>query len=797
LVERTVSSEREDRSVLAAFGRAIDQASCVLAENPELLFAQVYNRLRWEGADARALHETLESQRRSFNKPWLRLVSKPMTQGEALLRSLTDLPASECSFFPDGKMAVSSHWNLKTEEGTLRIWDTLSGKDLLILTPPKNYDGGCASRRIISLAPDGRRICQAAFGGRGLCEWDAETGALLFATDDGSPKITAFGYTPDGGRILSLTTSSTFARTSPGRVRVYESGNGKVLVDVEYQDLRVVDVVWSADEDHLICGCCDGFIKVLDVTSGEISLEVKAHSDDITCVASSPDRGQVLTGSLDSALKLWDAGTWQELSVFEGGGDFEVPAGQDLPAGKQSIAACGFLPESQSVVALSYNEISEAKVTIWDVQRGCPRFSYRVPASSRGAFAVSVDGTSIAVVRDKSVIEILDGLSGEEKARLFGHSADIVSVSFSPDGKSLLSAGGDGLKVWKADAAEQTLAARAHDRDILDLSYSRDGRLIVTAGFDETLKVWDSESLQEKRTLRGHTSKVVRCCLAPKGDRIISAAFDDTVRVWDMAAGEEIYHLNLSQARIKIGPDGDFFVTRDRDRGLTSWDTKTGREIISFSRDEGLSPGFDLSADGRLVVASCNDGTLRLWDTGSGKPAAVLRGHRKSALACVFSPDGRRILSHEYSEHEDSSWKIWDVQEKREIPIRQDRGSWVLEAAFVPDERRFVTAHYGWSMKIWRYDPVVLERELSYESGKLVISPDSRRAASGIEYENNKLELWDLETGERITVFAGLSGMINTVAFHPSGDRFAIGDSLGQLLVLTLENIGSYRRSFS
>ncbi len=89
---------------------------------------------------------------------------------------------------------------------------------------------------------------------------------------------------------------------------------------------------------------------------------------------------------------------------------------------------------------------------------------------------------------------------------LLGHTNEVTSVAFSPDGKHILTGGGDPYKPGKPGEA----------------------------------KVWDAATGQEVLTLKGHTDAATSVAFSPDGKRILTGSGDNTAKVWDADRGREI-----------------------------------------------------------------------------------------------------------------------------------------------------------------------------------------------------------------------------------------------------------------
>jgi WD40 repeat protein len=114
---------------------------------------------------------------------------------------------------------------------------------------------------------------------------------------------------------------------------------------------------------------------------------------------------------------------------------------------------------------------------------------------------------------------------------LRGHTDDVLSVAWSPDGKRLATGSVDKTaKVWDAASGEQVLTLRGHGGRVESVLWSPDGKRLATASWDETARVWDAASGQQVVTLRGHHGWLWCAAWSPGGKRLATAGDDGTVQ---------------------------------------------------------------------------------------------------------------------------------------------------------------------------------------------------------------------------------------------------------------------------
>ncbi|MEA3323545.1 MAG: DUF4365 domain-containing protein [Euryarchaeota archaeon] len=125
--------------------------------------------------------------------------------------------------------------------------------------------------------------------------------------------------------------------------------------------------------------------------------------------------------------------------------------------------------------------------------------------------------------------------TGKCQATFEGHTEDVLSVTITPDGKTIVSGSGDKtLKVWDLATGQCLATFEGHTSGVRGVAVTPDGKTIVSGSGDKTLKVWDLATGQCLATFEGHTSGVVAVAITPDGKTVISGSGDNTLRVWNL-----------------------------------------------------------------------------------------------------------------------------------------------------------------------------------------------------------------------------------------------------------------------
>jgi WD40 repeat protein/tRNA A-37 threonylcarbamoyl transferase component Bud32 len=288
-------------------------------------------------------------------------------------------------------------------------------------------------------------------------------------------------------------------------------------------------------------------------------------------------------------------------------------------------------------------------------------------------------------------------------ATLIGHSDIVLSVAFSPDGRTLASGSGDKtIKLWDVQSQKQIATLTGHSSYLSSVAFSPDGRTLASGSQDWTIKLWDVQSQGQIAALTGHSDMVWSVAFSPDGRTLASGSYK-MIKLWDVLSQRQIATLtghsdDDSVSSVAFSPDGRTLASGSGDGTIKLWDVQNQREINTLTghSDNVLSVAF--SPDGRTLASGSTDKTIKLWDVQSQGQIANLTGHSDRVWSVAFSPDGRTLASSS----RDETIKLWDVPSQREIATLTGHSDNVLSVAFSPDGRMLASGSYDNTIKLWR-----------------------------------------------------------------------------------------------
>ena len=430
------------------------------------------------------------------------------------------------------------------------------------------------------------------------------------------------------------------------------------------------------------------------------------------------------------------------------------------------------------------------------------------------SFAVS-DGNILASASRDGTINLWDVGTRTLTGAL--HAGEVGSLSLSPDGALLASAsGGDkAVKLWDVGTGELIGALEGHRYGVTAVSFSPDGTTIASGSWDRTALLWDVETRERIATLEGHGSSVTSVSFSfPAGSLLASGSQDGTVILWDVVTREKsaaFGHTDGVQS-VSFSPVGATLAAGGGDGKVPMWDVSEwmrprpwGLEIISGDGQQGV-PGAALSEPLVVVVrdqygdllrdaevtftVTGGEGQLsrrftvehvRTDASGRAEVALTLGPHRGANTVGVslggrdlatFTADG---LVTSVAELE-GDYRTWQLP----VGVRARLGKGAIgdgdrAVALSADGECLAVAS---ATGVWLYEARTSRAQALLPSRSRVhsvaFSLDGTLAAG---LDNGQVELWAVETGERIaTLRHGDWGSV-TVVYSRDGTVLASGST--------------------
>ncbi len=239
---------------------------------------------------------------------------------------------------------------------------------------------------------------------------------------------------------------------------------------------------FSPDGRTLAAGTWDGTVKLWDSATRQLTHILRTQCHRVTALSFSGD-GRILAVACRDWVTLWDTANF-------------VAGGQLGGAGTSGVRSIAFSPDSEWIAIGADHSVRGAD--LWDVNG--ESWKQSVPIAEEGILALQLGSNGRYLAMGGRKTALLWDL-GQGRARFEVEAPWTVAVALSPDGKTLATAGADGLRFWSTANGELTGAFRL-ERGIGSLAYSPDGRLLAAGDTSGYITVWETSTGRRRWSAR-------------------------------------------------------------------------------------------------------------------------------------------------------------------------------------------------------------------------------------------------------------------------------------------------------
>lgn len=504
---------------------------------------------------------------------------------------------------------------------TVRVWNSAQGFCTHSL---KGIHGGVVNALCFYPSADRLELFSAAEDGS-IAHWDLSAGGKGRAFKSHVSAVRSLDVSSDGRFLLSGGRDQV--------ITVWDVEKAKVLRTIPALE-SVEAVLFLADGEHYITGGDKGILRKWSLksatcvatgpklTTGEHGFAFLRMSCTGDLVVTTTDL-QIISVSVDtlaSTVKLpGQLGEVTDVAYLPDGALAVTTNDSDLrlfPSPLDSLS-CQILSGHQAAILCVASTGSwlvtgsrDHGARLWHCRAGGEAICTAILAGHTdavGAVAITMpkgrETPFIATASADMTVKLWEvDAKGQASSRwtVKAHDKDINSLTFAPNGRSLISGSQDKTaKVWRFDDGSLLGILKGHKRGVWAVRCSPVEQVIVTASADQTVRLWSASSFECLRTLEGHTASVLRVAfLRPDASELISAGADGLVKIWDLRTGECARTLDEHQDRIwSLALHGQQLATADASGFIRLWTDCTQEEAneLTATRQALLMMEQDLS----------------------------------------------------------------------------------------------------------------------------------------------------------------------------------------------------------
>jgi WD40 repeat protein/serine/threonine protein kinase len=527
------------------------------------------------------------------------------------------------------------------------------------------------------------------------------------------------------------------------------------LTDVVTRSARIlhaddqISVVAFSPEGDLVSGDVSGGIDLWELERGTPT-RLGETGVQIRDIAFSPDGALLAAAENNGRVSLWDTRRRVARAVLH------------MPTGKAMAVA--FSPKGPLLAVSCLRSL-----ILWDIETLEPLRSFAQPVD--GA-VFSPDGALLAGGGLDGKVYLWDAENGELLRVLEGHQRRVTHLATSPDGRLLASASVDGtVRLWALPSGEAARVLPAGEGVVFDVAFASDSKLLAAAAENATW-VWDL-SVPRLPASALNPSKLIQAArYSPDGARIAGGGRDGALNVWDASSGELRASWSEHPASpihsICFSPDGRFVASVGSDGVLLVQDAQNGIVLHRLSVGDSMVTAVACSPDNAHVASAGWDSTARIWNASSGELVRVFRTQPPSTTAInalLYTANGRELLAG----CQNGRIEIWSTDPGGSGRVLEGHAQGVTSLALDPAGRMLASGSHDRTVRLW---------DMATGTGRILAELPSRTngvawapAGGQLAVSTAAGEIYVLnQAGVQLTHFAAHGAEANTIEFAPTGE---------------------------
>jgi len=477
----------------------------------------------------------------------------------------------------------------------------------------------------LAFAPDGKSLF--TMGADGLRTWDVATGnALSRITSQVDRDLNPGILSADGKHVITV---------NPNRqtdvLRLWEVDTSRLLLQFGDHpclagcfspDGKMLATMGTTQPGHARYRPFINVISLWDLASGRRMNSWSGHQDGVYCGLFTDDGKILITGGADKIIRFWDVTSGQEVRQLQGS---PAPLGHLVFSPDRKLMAA---------IARAWPGPPNNYVGIWDMVKGEEIQHFSLPRSGQQGFTAAIfspDGKTLITAGPDQFARLWDIATGKEvRRRDFGGS--LWALALSPDGKTLAGmSDGKTVRLLDVDTGRDLLARIGHEFSVFWAGVTPDKTTAITGSHGQSSIIfWDMKSGQQQPWLTVLPTVPTGLCISGDGTVLYCCENDNgTIVVLDLRTRKLLRRLLIpaalkyppgrNWARMALSLDGKTLaLATDHGDTVALIDVMTGKESnLLRSTGQGISQ-LAFAPDNRMLVVFCQDPMIELWDSVQG-----------------------------------------------------------------------------------------------------------------------------------------------------------------------------------
>lgn len=537
---------------------------------------------------------------------------------------------------------------------------------------------------------------------------------------------------------------------------------------------------------------------------GKLLQTYSGHKHHVYAAAFSSDGTKIISGAADRNAILWNRNDGSILKTF---GEHSRP-----------IEAVALSPDGRWALTGS----SDRTARFWRVETSAPVDTFYNYFPGPNNLAFSPDGLQMLIAYDNNQFSV-HALNGDSLQSFIGHSGGINSLSFSADGRRLLSGSVDRTaRLWEFGKATSIVTLRGHKDEINSAVFAPQTDLfqrplILTASADGSARLWELKQDSLMLELRGHKAPIIQACFSPDGLSVLTASRDSTARLWQypQKSPQRTYNWsNRAVYKLKYLKPGESVFSAAREPAPVLWRMPEGEMLQKFEAHKARTLALAVHSSDSLLFSGSLSGEVHIHRL-NGLPTTLVQAHPEAINDIITGSDFlitasadstlRRFnfqgdLLHTYRAHReavktaalaksldrffsggaDSSVYSWDLNGQSKLLLEKLPGE-VWSLAVSPDGKRLSIGLDEGSLIISDLKGKIKRRFQAHEGAISELNFSSNGAMLLSASKDKKVKLWTID-GHLIQSFINTDeASINTAVFSPDQKHILGGSAYGQV----------------